>query len=126
MRNSPPLNNTNTIIITPYNYPESIEQEGNAIGRSFPYRLQLAGKHRGMQADIGLCRADRIEDGQERESSHNSVHLKVSCLVFAFFSGYNSPGGVRSTLLCTKCTLSCLIYEVHTPSSLRDGTGSEV
>ena len=89
MRNSPPLNNTNTIIITPYNYPESIEQEGNAIGRSFPYRLQLAGKHREMQADIGLCRADRIEDGQERESSLSKSILFLSFFFSFFFSGYN-------------------------------------
>lgn len=83
-----------------------------------------------MQADIGLSGCAGLiasKTVRNAKSSHNSVHSEVSCLVFAF--------SVDTIVLRTEyeaywwCTLSCLIYESHTPSSLPsrprwDGIGS--
>ena len=82
-----------------------------------------------MQADIGLCRADRIEDGRERESSLSKSILFLSFFFSFFFQWIQCCLCVLSTDCSVQSIVlrSCLIYEFHThpQPSLQAETGQD-
>lgn len=88
----------------------------------FAHKLQLAEKHRedaGRYRAVWLCRADRVEDGQEREIKPQFGPLyEHICL----FSGYNStPYRVRSVLV-----VYSVLFDLRVPHTLKPPLQAEM